>query len=152
MRAMRIFAVVGVMAVLSAVILGQDKGTAPKQGTQAKVPQTLCPITNEKIDLSVYADHDGKRVYFCCKDCIEKFKQDAAEAVKSMESKGIILDAAQVNCPVMGEKIDRNVYVDYGGRRIYFCCKGCIDKFNQDPQKYSKKLDQDTAAAAAKGI
>ena len=50
----------------------------------------------------------------------------------------------------MDEKIDRKIFVDYGGRRIYFCCQGCIEKFNQDPFRFSKKVDQD-AAAAAKG-
>lgn len=152
MKAMRIFAALGIMGVLSAVILGQHTGIAQKQAAQAKVSQTLCPITSEKINnLNVYADHEGKRVYFCCKGCLDEFKKNPAQTIKGMESKGIILDAAQVNCPVMGEKIDRNVYVDHGGRRIYFCCQGCIDKFNQEPQKYSKKMDQD-AAAAAKGM
>jgi len=144
---MRIFSVVCMMAGLSAMILGQNKGAAPMQ---AKVPQTLCPITNEKIDLKVYTDYGGKRVYFCCKNCIEKFRRDPAKAIEGMESKGIILDAAQVSCPVMNEKVDRAIYVDYGGRRIYLCCKACIGKFNQDPQKYCKKMDQD--AAASKGM
>lgn len=147
MRTMRIFETIGIMAVLSTALLSQNKG--PTQN-QAKVGQTLCPITNEKIDLNVYADQSGKRVYFCCKKCIEKFRQDPAEIIRVMESKGIILDAAQVSCPIEGEKIDRSVYVDYGGRRIYFCCRGCIDKFNREPQKYSKKMDQE--AVAAKGM
>jgi len=140
MKTMRILGTIGIIAVLSAVLFSQTK-------TAAKVGQTLCPITNEKIDLKVYADHGGKRIYFCCKNCIDKFKQDPAGIIRGMESKGIILDASQVNCPVGGEKlVDRSTYVDYGGRRIYFCCKPCVDKFNQDPQKYVKKMDQDSAA------
>ena len=147
MRTMRIIGTLGVMAVLSTALLSQNKGPAQNQ---AKVGQTLCPITNEKIDLNVYTDHGGKRVYFCCKDCVLKFKQDPAGIIRGVETKGIILDAAQMSCPVEGGKVDRTVYVDYGGRRIYFCCNGCIDKFNRDPQKYSKKMDQE--AVAAKGM
>lgn len=28
---------------------------------------------------------------------------------------------AQTVCPVRGDKIDKNVYTDYQGKRVYFC-------------------------------
>jgi YHS domain-containing protein len=47
-------------------------------------------------------------------------------------------------CVVTGAKLgamgDPVVY-DYEGREIRFCCAGCIKQFEQDPQKYLKKLD-----------
>jgi YHS domain-containing protein len=48
----------------------------------------------------------------------------------------------QTACPVMGGQVDRNVYTDYQGKRIYFCCSGCIDDFKKDPDKYLKKMEQ----------
>ncbi len=51
--------------------------------------------------------------------------------------------APQTNCPVMGGKINQTVYTDYQGKRIYFCCTGCIDTFKKDPAKYMKKLEAD---------
>jgi YHS domain-containing protein len=39
-------------------------------------------------------------------------------------------------CVVMGGKINEDVYVDYKGQRVYFCCAGCIKKFNKNPEKY----------------
>ena len=48
---------------------------------------------------------------------------------------------AQETCPVMGGKISRKVFVDYKGKRVYFCCPGCIGKFQQDPEKYIKDLE-----------
>jgi YHS domain-containing protein len=48
----------------------------------------------------------------------------------------------QTTCPVMGGKINNNIYVDYQGKRIYFCCKGCDTEFNKDPGKYLKKLEE----------
>ena len=48
----------------------------------------------------------------------------------------------QTTCPVMGGKIDKNVYTDYQGKRIYFCCSGCPDDFKKDPDKYMKKLEE----------
>jgi YHS domain-containing protein len=47
---------------------------------------------------------------------------------------------AQTICPVMGQKIDKKYYVDYKGKRVYFCCEGCPATFNADPEKYMKKL------------
>ncbi len=48
--------------------------------------------------------------------------------------------APQSKCPVMGSNIDRNVYQDYKGWRVYFCCSGCIAAFNQQPEMFIKKM------------
>ena len=50
-------------------------------------------------------------------------------------------------CPVMGNEVDPDVYVDYKGRRIGFCCPGCDEKFLADPEKYLKKVDAELAAS-----
>ncbi len=49
----------------------------------------------------------------------------------------------QVKCPVMGGKINKDLYADYKGKRVYFCCEGCIEPFNKDPEKYIKKLQDE---------
>jgi YHS domain-containing protein len=49
----------------------------------------------------------------------------------------------QTVCPVMGGKIDKAVYVDYEGERIYFCCSSCKDEFLKEPEKYMKKIEDD---------
>ena len=52
-------------------------------------------------------------------------------------------------CPVMGNEVDPDVFVDYKGRRIGFCCPGCDEKFLEDPEKYLKKVDRELAARKA---
>jgi YHS domain-containing protein len=48
----------------------------------------------------------------------------------------------QTFCPVMwGNPINRNVFSDYGGKRVYFCCTECQAKFKDSPQLYIKKLE-----------
>ncbi|TAL36702.1 MAG: YHS domain-containing protein [Spirochaetes bacterium] len=47
---------------------------------------------------------------------------------------------AQTECPVLGGAIDKSLYADYKGERIYFCCKGCPEEFSKNPEKYMKKL------------
>jgi YHS domain-containing protein len=46
----------------------------------------------------------------------------------------------QTKCPVLGNDVNKSVYTDYQGNRIYFCCAGCIDAFNEDPQAYLQKM------------
>ncbi len=50
---------------------------------------------------------------------------------------------AQSLCPIQGEKISKSLFVDYKGRRVYFCCSSCIADFKKDPDKYIKKLEAD---------
>jgi YHS domain-containing protein len=46
----------------------------------------------------------------------------------------------QTTCPVLGGNLNKNIFVDYKGSRIYFCCAGCDKEFQKDPEKYLKKL------------
>lgn len=48
----------------------------------------------------------------------------------------------QEYCPVMGGKIDKNVYADYQGKRVYFCCTSCKQEFLKNPDKYIQKLEE----------
>jgi YHS domain-containing protein len=48
----------------------------------------------------------------------------------------------QTTCPVMGNPIDKSIFVEYRGKKVYFCCKGCPDVFQADPAKYLAKLPQ----------
>ncbi len=51
--------------------------------------------------------------------------------------------AEQTTCPVMdGRAIDKNIFVEYNGKKVYFCCAMCEKKFNADPEKYTAKLPQ----------
>jgi YHS domain-containing protein len=49
----------------------------------------------------------------------------------------------QTTCPVMeGNPIDKTLFVEYKGKKVYFCCKECEGKFLADPEKYVAKLPQ----------
>jgi YHS domain-containing protein len=50
--------------------------------------------------------------------------------------------AAQTTCPVMGAKINKELYADYKGQRVYFCCGACPPQFAKDPEKYINKLKE----------
>jgi YHS domain-containing protein len=48
----------------------------------------------------------------------------------------------QTTCPVMGGLINKNIYADYQGNRIYFCCPPCLKEFKKNPNKYVKKMNE----------
>ena len=50
-------------------------------------------------------------------------------------------------CIVSGETIDEDSSMKpysfvYEGQEIKLCCKGCLDDFNKEPEKYLAKLTQ----------
>ena len=49
----------------------------------------------------------------------------------------------QTLCPVMGNEINQKLYVDFQGKRIYVCCKGCIAEIKKDPAKYIAQLEKE---------
>ena len=55
-------------------------------------------------------------------------------------------ETAQTQCPVLGGPIDKKVYLDYEGRRVYFCCEMCKTTFLKDPAKYLANLPDGTSA------
>jgi YHS domain-containing protein len=54
--------------------------------------------------------------------------------------KGKAAEKQQTMCPVMGGEVDKNVFVDYKGKRVYFCCTSCVEEFNKNPEKYMNKM------------
>lgn len=46
----------------------------------------------------------------------------------------------QTTCAVMGGMIDKAVFADHEGLRVYFCCPGCIDTFKADPARFLGKF------------
>ena len=49
---------------------------------------------------------------------------------------------AQTHCPVMNAPINRKLYVDHAGKRIYVCCGGCVARIKADPDKYIRQLEE----------
>lgn len=45
-------------------------------------------------------------------------------------------------CPIMGAPIDKKeaeekgLVRDYKGKKYYFCCPGCPEQFDENPEKY----------------
>ena len=65
----------------------------------------------------------------CDKD--EEFQSQKLEAPK-----------AQVTDAISGKPINKTVYVDYKGKRIYFGCDDSRRKFNENPGLFLRKFKE----------
>lgn len=70
----------------------------------------------------------------------------AATAAKETATEAgdpVVATAEQKTCPVMeGNLINKAIFVEYKGKKVYFCCKGCPETFLADPERYVAKLPQ----------
>jgi YHS domain-containing protein len=66
-----------------------------------------------------------------------------AQQQASSQAQADAVAIEQKTCPVMeGNPIDKAIFVEYKGKKVYFCCKACPEKFLADPEKYISKLPQ----------
>lgn len=49
----------------------------------------------------------------------------------------------QQKCPIMGYKPSEKLFVDYKGKRIYFCCGSCPSTFMKDPERYMEQMNKE---------
>lgn len=118
-----------------------DAGDGAKEKVVSVVPR--CPLTNEPVNLAVSVATDEGPLFFCCKGCISKYQADPTKYATKVAAQRKALasrDRVQVTCPVSREPVDQKVFVESNGRQVYFCCKGCIGKYQQDPDKYRSAL------------
>jgi len=116
-----------------------------------KKNQTECPVMSGKINKDQYVDYQGQRIYLCCAGCKGVFKKDPEKYMKKFEDENILLESVQKVCPVTEKPVKKEIYKDYKGRRVHFCCSGCIAQFDKDPEKYLNKLDEETKKGKEKG-
>ncbi|MFB0551807.1 MAG: YHS domain-containing protein [Phycisphaerae bacterium] len=85
-----------------------------------------------------------------CKKSEPAPSETSAETMQGQEHAAMVDEAAeavaaaieQTDCPVMGGAINKGLFTEYKGKKVYFCCPGCKEKFEEEPEKYIAKLPQ----------
>ena len=58
---------------------------APLAYAEIGTEQTTCPVmVGNPIDPSLYVDHEGQRIYFCCKTCVQLFTESPEEYIHNL--------------------------------------------------------------------
>jgi YHS domain-containing protein len=77
------------------------------------------------------------------KEAAEETAEEAKETVEAAKEAVEAAAAEQTMCPIMdGNKINKDVFVEYQGKKVYFCCPECKGTFLAAPEKYMSKLPQ----------
>jgi YHS domain-containing protein len=119
-------------AALALLLLAQG---CKKNPPAAQNPQPSQPAAKSQTDqmsaMAEKATETAKETADTAKDTATDM---AGQAVAAVE---------QTTCPVMdGNPINKDIFVEYKGKKVYFCCKGCEEKFLADPNAYIAKLPQ----------
>jgi YHS domain-containing protein len=114
---------VAVMLVAGLIAANGCKKSEPEPATPA-TPSTPAAPTME--DVTKTAAKTAAETTEAAKETIDK-------AVETIE---------QTTCPVMGAPINKALFTEYKGKKVYFCCEGCKEKFEQAPEQYVAKLPQ----------
>ena len=60
---------------------------AAEEGVLFENIQTNCPVSGEELkEKSLFIDHEGRRVYFCCQSCVDSFKGDPDKYLEQMDT------------------------------------------------------------------
>jgi YHS domain-containing protein len=69
--------------------------------------------------------------------------ESVADAISDAGGDKLVSAIEQKTCPVMvGNPINKDLFTEYKGKKVYFCCPACKPKFEADPEKYLAKLPQ----------
>ncbi|MCP4250351.1 MAG: hypothetical protein GY778_25185 [bacterium] len=115
----------------------------PEDEAKPPAPLPKCPVSGEPIDFSVSVAADEGPVFFCCNGCVKKYKaapEKYAEKVAVLRKALADRPKVQVTCPVTGKPVDPKVSIDHAGKKVFFCCSGCVGKYQADPGKYKAGL------------
>jgi uncharacterized protein YxeA len=139
-----------------------DHTSLPAEGKEAEdiygdsgKPQQFDVISGKEIDREVFADHNSKRVYFHCPICRDRFQLRASVYLDAIKKRHILLEdlsiplSERINEQIIGEPgspqsvdvisgkpVNPDVYGDYNGKRVYFCCLVSKGLFEERKQLY----------------
>lgn len=73
---------------------------------------------------------------------MQSHEGDEHAAMKAEPAADTASTIEQKTCPIMGGAINTALFTEYKGKKVYFCCDGCKEKFEAEPEKYIAKLPQ----------
>ncbi|MFK7770024.1 MAG: hypothetical protein AB8B55_22640 [Mariniblastus sp.] len=120
--------------------------------------QKGCPMSGSAIEENLTAKVGATKVGFCCEGCRDKVAnaetlEEKAKMVFShaafknaFEKKSAEISLENVTCMMMPKRgVLADQSVEHAGGKVFFCCKGCVKKFNSDPEKYTTQANQQLA-------
>lgn len=109
------------------------------------------------VDDQVKIDFEGRELRFSSQDSGKAFRASPVGFIKKIDALMVTdqmpfypLTKCMVTDEVLGGEMGDAVDFIYKNRLVRFCCKGCIKKFNKDPNRYMAELNAATIKAQVK--
>lgn len=126
MRHLLFFAVLS--GLVASVSLAQTKVEVPFFGNEK------CPYSGKPTSKEFFAEHEGERVYTCCKGCAKKADKEFA-TVKA-KAYPTVKKIGNAKCPLMPKRDAKDsLTATFQGHEVAFCCKKCLANFKKEPNK-----------------
>ena len=124
-----------------------------QRGTVTVARDPVCGMNVKTADAEYTHQYAGKKYYFCCSRCADKFKSNPQEYLNRAVTSGLVTlgipstpKSAQKRItatdPVCGMRVNpgsTKFATEHDGEQVYFCGRSCLEKFKADPEKYSRK-------------
>ena len=124
------------LAILLVGMLASAVGVAASaspDGTEKKnVTNKTCPVSGGPVMEKYRTEYKGQYVYVCCEGCLTEFNKNPEPFVAKMSKEEREAIAINEVCPVSKEPIDKTLSVEFEGRKVYFCCDHCVEKYKKD--------------------
>lgn len=117
----------------------QSGHATEQQSAGDAVDGKVCPVSGKPARAGATASVRGQEVQFCCGECIGIYNAEPDKYAPAVYRQ-IHPQRVQVKCPVMGGKVNPEVFIEHKGERIQFCCRGCDGRFQSDPAKSAAGL------------
>lgn len=106
---------------------------ASRDGAEKKnVTNKMCPVSGGPVSEKYRTEYKGQYVYVCCEGCLTEFNKNSEAFVAKMSKEERDAIAINETCPVSGEPIDKTKSLENEGRKVYFCCDHCVEKYKKD--------------------
>jgi YHS domain-containing protein len=117
------------------------KEDAPADLTEAPKNSEVKVNTVDTDTAKPDTSNSAKNAELILKEIGPDANAEVIELLKQIAANGEPLPI-QTTCPIRGDKIKKDISVEYKGKNVYFCCTPCKEKFNADPEQFISKLPQ----------
>ncbi|MGH9829467.1 MAG: YHS domain-containing protein [Blastocatellia bacterium] len=123
-----------IMSCTAVAAISRVLANSGRSDARDKQPVTnkRCPVTGDGVNPNLRIEYQGQYVYFCCDGCPEQFKSDPAKYIAKMSTEDREAIKANEKCPVTGDAVNKDLWLESEGRKVYFCCPNCVAEFKKD--------------------
>ena len=139
-----------------------QESPSPNTPAMSLQKDLVCGMNVNPATANHSLEYAGKPYYFCCGHCMEKFKAAPEHYVNKTSSSGLTTLGIPPMKPVSAPELARDPVCgmsvnpvtakflsEQEGKKLYFCSRSCLEKFQGDPTKYLTKPSSDLVTPSA---